>query len=466
MHQHQYAPLPLNRLPGIPSAVVQIIKRLMEKGPAQRFQTPTDFLAAMENASSSLELSSRIPSGASLRSQETVQRNQAASRPKSTEDLGAYDLYLRGVGLVELLDRTANEKAIEFFKRAIDNDPNFALAYCGLARAYVEQAFFVDDKSLLDSAVQLCRLAIALDPAEVRGYDQLGRAYYAKGWYAQCNGALEKALELDPEDGRTNALAAMYYLAKHEFGLSYQFFRKAYSKDQTEPRWVYYASKILFGAKLGEVADRWIQQALDRETNPQRHHMMECYRAMWRGQYEAASAGFAQLPPDLKNYDFSVIDGRLACAIGTRDWARVIEHCYEQLQAVPHDIWSRTYLAIAMDATGRQAQAKELAEEIVRRGLERLDQPGQPEVPWDVPLCVAWAKRYLDEKAEGHRYLQRHLSHRTLLHLPLGVENPILNVFRDDSEFAAITADMDAKFDFVREAIATDSSSVIRGLGS
>jgi hypothetical protein len=43
-----------------------------------------------------------------------------------------------------------------------------------------------------------------------------------------------------------------------------------------------------------------MQQALQRETNPHRHRMMECYRMMWRRKYSSAPAGFTLLPPDLK----------------------------------------------------------------------------------------------------------------------------------------------------------------------
>ncbi len=445
MHQHQHAPLPLARFANVPEPLLALLKKLLEKGPAHRFQSPTELLTALEQVRNTVKLEVKeAPPVSELPS------TPASTRPKTTEDLGAYDLYLRGVALVELLDRQANEKAIDFFKRAIEKDPNFALAYCGLARAYVEQDGFVDDKSLLDSAVQHCRMAIALDPTEVRGYEQLGRVYYAKGWYPQCDKALQKALELGPHDGRANALAAMRQVAKHEFGEAYKFFRKACSAD-SEPRFVYYAAKILFGADLKDVADRWIEQALERESNPQRHHMMECYGAMWRGQFDVAAAGFAQLPFDLKNYDYSVQDGLFFCAIGTQNWAAVIRYCNGPLR--PENVWTKTYLAIALNESGRQARARELAKEIVQAGSQRLERPGQPDVPWDIPICVAWGYRCLENNPNAYRYLRRYLANRTLLHLPLGLKDPILHVFGDDSEFQEILAQMDAKFDVVRRAI-------------
>ena len=124
----------------------------------------------------------------------------------------------------------------------------------------------------------------------MRGYDQLARAYHLKGWYSQCDEALQKALELGSNDGRTNALAARRALAKQQFGESYQFFRKAHSLNPNEPPWVYVAAEIIFRMDLDDVAEKWMQEALEKEANPQRHQMMECYRMMWRRKFAAAGA--------------------------------------------------------------------------------------------------------------------------------------------------------------------------------
>jgi len=39
------------------------------------------------------------------------------------------------------------------------------------------------------------------------------------------------------------------------------------------------------------------------------------------------------------------------------------------------------------------------------------------------------------------------------LHVPLGLENPIFEVFRSDVEFDALRADLDEKFEIVRSLI-------------
>ena len=47
MYQHQHAPLPLEQLEDVPQPVVVLLEKLLEKDPAQRFQTPNELLKAI-----------------------------------------------------------------------------------------------------------------------------------------------------------------------------------------------------------------------------------------------------------------------------------------------------------------------------------------------------------------------------------------------------------------------------------
>jgi tetratricopeptide (TPR) repeat protein len=450
MHKHQYAPLPRERLGAMPTAVVELLAKLLEKDPSLRFQSPDELAKAIRT------IITALGSGGTPEPARTQQTATGQVRTSGGAHLTLYELYQRGMAFIELLDRDANQKAIGIFKSAIERDSNFALGYAGLARAYFEEEGFGGEKSLLDSVVQLCRVAIALDPMEVRGYEQLGRAYFRKGWYPQCDDALRKALELAPNDERVNGLAALREMTRHHFTEAYAFFRKAYALNPNEPRLLYAAAGVLYRAELSDVADKWMEQALQRETNPLRHRMMECYRMMWRRKYSSARAGFAMLPRDLKGYDYSVSEGMLYSTVGMKDWPAVAQWCRNHLAANPEKIWPRTYLALALEMSGQQSGAQQIAEEIVKYGLERLERPAAHDIPWEVQLYVAWAYRLLNSEEEAYRHLNEYLAQRTLLHVPLGVENPIFDVFRSDSGFEALVADLNNKFEVVRRSIRMD----------
>ena len=55
MYQHQHAPLPLERLKDVPQPVVVLLEKLLEKDPAQRFQTPDELLKAMPTITGAIE---------------------------------------------------------------------------------------------------------------------------------------------------------------------------------------------------------------------------------------------------------------------------------------------------------------------------------------------------------------------------------------------------------------------------
>jgi predicted ATPase len=55
MYQHQHAPLPLERLKDVAQPVVVLLEKLLEKDPAQRFQTPDELLKAMPTIIGAIE---------------------------------------------------------------------------------------------------------------------------------------------------------------------------------------------------------------------------------------------------------------------------------------------------------------------------------------------------------------------------------------------------------------------------
>jgi hypothetical protein len=60
MYQHQQAPLPLERLKGVPQPVVVLLEKLLAKDPAQRFRTPNELLKAIPRITVALGARRRI----------------------------------------------------------------------------------------------------------------------------------------------------------------------------------------------------------------------------------------------------------------------------------------------------------------------------------------------------------------------------------------------------------------------
>jgi TolB-like protein len=87
------------------------------------------------------------------------------AKRKPTENLDAYDYYLRGMAAVHLWTREGNEEALAMFGRAIELDPGFAAAYGMAARCYSQRlgsGWMVDRAKETAEAERLARRAAAL----------------------------------------------------------------------------------------------------------------------------------------------------------------------------------------------------------------------------------------------------------------------------------------------------------------
>ncbi len=112
---------------------------------------------------------------------------------KQTENLDAYNAYLRGKDYMGRIDYTKDNQrlAVRMFERAIELDPDFALAYAELSRAHSSLYHFGYDATerRLSKAKTAADRALALQPA-------LPEAHLALGWYHYwCHREYDEALE-------------------------------------------------------------------------------------------------------------------------------------------------------------------------------------------------------------------------------------------------------------------------------
>ncbi len=87
------------------------------------------------------------------------------ARLKPTEDLSAYDYYLRGLAIANRMTRDANDAALRLFNNAIERDPHFALAYAGAANCYNDRkmnGWMADRDHEIGEAARLARRAIEI----------------------------------------------------------------------------------------------------------------------------------------------------------------------------------------------------------------------------------------------------------------------------------------------------------------
>src|SRR5213078_4975536 len=88
-------------------------------------------------------------------------QEQEAIAAKPTENLQAYDLYLRGKSYARRLTRHESEFALQMFESAVSQDPRFALAHAAVANVCASYYYLYDrDRKWIDRAESACERAV------------------------------------------------------------------------------------------------------------------------------------------------------------------------------------------------------------------------------------------------------------------------------------------------------------------
>jgi len=117
-----------------------------------------------------------------------------------TDNLEAYDYALRGAEYYSRFTKEASAQAREMFQKAIQLDPDYALAYSRLGLTYLHEWThrWSQDPQLLERAFELAQKAIALDDTLPEAHRVLGDVYLWRKQHEEAIAELEMAIALNP----------------------------------------------------------------------------------------------------------------------------------------------------------------------------------------------------------------------------------------------------------------------------
>ncbi len=120
-------------------------------------------------------------------------------RKRDTENLAAYNLYLKGRLFWNRRSPEWIRKAIESFDAAIQADPNYALAYSGLADCYSLVVSGLPPSERMPKAKQFAQKALELDDSLAEAHASLGFIKYKFDWdWRGAESEFRRAIELNP----------------------------------------------------------------------------------------------------------------------------------------------------------------------------------------------------------------------------------------------------------------------------
>ena len=150
-----------------------------------------------------------------------TERQRAVRKPP--ENLRAWEAYQRGLWHVSKHDAPETEAARRLFQRAVELDPCFAAAYCGMALTYCMSAatfYSMDYAEGCSLAEQFARKAIALDENDADACAWLGWALFVSGDHEGAHQEAEYARSINANCAEALAVkgSALIFSGRREEG--------------------------------------------------------------------------------------------------------------------------------------------------------------------------------------------------------------------------------------------------------
>ncbi len=162
------------------------------------------------------EISRKIAN--SLREKLANKENKTPIVTAATTSFEAYNFYLKGLYFYNLWTPGNAKEGIKYFQNAIDEEPEFSLAYSAMANCYTllgTTGHMRADEAFL-RVQKLATKAVSLNPTNTEAYQALATYdfFYAWDWESALKNT-KKALQFNPNSPGANILLALYYLIKN-----------------------------------------------------------------------------------------------------------------------------------------------------------------------------------------------------------------------------------------------------------
>lgn len=184
-----------------------------------------------------------------------------------TQNLVAYDYYLKGRQYYLRYQSQSNDTAIQFFQKAVDTDPNFALAYVGLCDSLAMQKQYGVTGASFDAAMNACNKALSIDPNLAVAYATLYKVYTFHGFEQKGEEALQKAYGLNPNDPMVIGRLGSFYQDNRKLADALRFTKRFIELEPTNAFGYYTLGTIYFSAADFSQAEINLRKSLELQPD-------------------------------------------------------------------------------------------------------------------------------------------------------------------------------------------------------
>lgn len=309
------------------------------------------------------------------------------SRPFTASN-DAYQLYMKGRFFWNKRSVDGVKKSLEYFQQAIDTDPKYAVAYAGLADAYITAGSYgysiMPPREAMPKAEAAVQKALSIDDSLAEAHASLGYIKFTYDW--DWSGA-------EQEFQRSIALNPLYDTAHHWF------------------------SHELMA--LGRPGEAMAQSRLALQISPSdtvmNEHMGWTY-LMMRNYDQAIQAAHKALEMD-PNFLLAHRVTALAYLYGQNN-QKAIEEFQKAVDLTHDDPVARAYLARGYAVSGNRPQAEQILKDLLGISQKQYIPPTEVAAVYaalgDPKSAMEWLNRSYDERASALPYAKVDRAYDTL----------------------------------------------------
>lgn len=236
---------------------------------------------------------------------EMTERNRAVL--KAPNSLDAWEAHHRGLWHMYRFNRTDNERARQFFSRAIELDPTYARAYAGLSFAHFQNAFlgWKKPEPEIERAHEAAGRSLIADDRDPAAHWAMGRALWLRGDQDQCIQELERAVELSPNFATGHYTLAFVHSQSGDPRAAISFADHSRHLSPFDPLlFAMLGSRALGLARLGEhdEAAEWAIKAAARPNAHQHIMAIAAFTLGLAGRLDEADTYKARIRERVPNY--------------------------------------------------------------------------------------------------------------------------------------------------------------------
>ena len=204
-----------------------------------------------------------------LRLQLTGDEKQRLTK-RYTEDAEAYRLYLKGRYHWNKRSPEGLQKAVEYFRQALEKDPAYSLAYAGLADTYAYLSFFnvVAPREAMPKAKTAAARGLEIDKDLAEAHVSLGYVSFTyDGDWPAAGKHFEQALALNPAYSRAHTFYPFYLSSLGRSEEALEVARRALDFDPASPAVSHSLAVQLYFARQFDQAIDQAHNTLEMDAN-------------------------------------------------------------------------------------------------------------------------------------------------------------------------------------------------------